>query len=140
MKLTFSDKLCFTSKELKRFDHVEFEFVDLTEKDIKSIIDELDYKKIRLILELNNRQDEDDGFSVVVTSSNIKKPKLSANYIDDKKIQLSAEGNFTIPLKLGEISAEDYTLSLVGADIYKGTPDEVTIIIDSIPISEFEIA
>jgi hypothetical protein len=139
MKLTADINISTVFSDFNKFDHESFEYVDLSESEKQEIVNSLNPKKFRLICDLFPTDSPDDGYSLVITSSHLKKMKLVILNNNDGSFSLSLTAKASVPLRADDVEDSKFTLRAKAFDLYKSTPEEVKVIIEPVDLLDFKV-
>jgi hypothetical protein len=138
--MKFSTTVHFSAeiKNFERFDNIEFEYVDFDEDMKREVLEQFDQKKFRLVFDLASSDPDGDGYSVHSTSSHFKKAKFQIREPDQGIFHLDGEASILVPLKISGATKNDFQVSIIYGDLWKGTENEVKLEIEPIIIQEFD--
>ena len=140
MKFTTKVVMSAEITKFERFDYVDFEYIDFNDTMKKDLASSFDPKKFRLIFDLTNKDPNGDGYSIVATASHRKKAKFEIVEQSNGVFNLVGEAEITVPLKISSVRKNDFVVSIVSGDVWKGSENEVKLVFNAIEISDFNLA
>ena len=126
-------------KNFERFDYADFEYVDFSNEMKSDIAKKFDMKKFRLLFDLANVDPNGEGFTVHATASHRKKSKFSIQEKEDGVFCLLGEAEVSVPLRITDKSKKNFSVSIISGDLWKGTEDEVKLILSPINNIDFDL-
>lgn len=134
-KVQFSAEI----KNFERFDYPNFEYVDFSNEMKNEISKKFDIKKFRLLFDLANVDPNGDGFTVHATASHRKKSKFLIQEKEDGIFYLLGEAEVSVPLRILDKAKKNFSVSIISGDLWKGTEDEVKLILSPIYDIDFDL-
>lgn len=138
MKFSAVVRFSVEIKNFERFDSVEFDYVKFNDDMKREILENFDQKKFRLVFDLESVDSDGGGYSVVSTSSHFKRAKFKISEPDPGVFYLDGEASILVPLKISGAKKNDFRVSIVYGDLWKGAENEVKLEIEPILIQEFD--
>ena len=134
-KVQFSAEI----KNFERFDYSDFEYVDFSNEMKNEISKKFDMKKFRLLFDLANVDPNGDGFTVHATASHRKKSRFLMQEKEDGIFYLLGEAEVSVPLRITEKAKKNFSVSIISGDLWKGTEDEVKLILSPVNDIDFDL-
>ena len=126
-------------KNFERFDYADFEYVDFSNEMKNDISKNFDMKKFRLLFDLANVDPNGDGFTVHATASHWKKSIFSIQEKEDGIFYLLGEAEVSVPLRITDKAKKNFSVSIMSGDLWKGTEDEVKLILSPVNDIDFDL-
>ena len=139
MKFVTSVQFSAEIKNFERFDYTSFEYVDFSNEMKNEISKKFDMKKFRLLFDLANVDPNGDGFTVHATASHRKKSKFLIQEKEDGIFYLLGEAEVSVPLRILDKAKKNFSVSIISGDLWKGTEDEVKLILSPINDIDFDL-
>ena len=139
MKFTASVDFAAKIINFERFDYTTMDFIDFSNEMKREICKSFEPKKFRLVFDLTNVDPDGDGYSVHATASHRKQAKIGIDETEPGVFQLSAAAKISVPLKISGAKKEDFKVSIIFGDLWKGTENEVKLEITPFEITEFDL-
>jgi len=126
----------YSSEKVQYLDEESFKYKYYGQSDLPNVVEKINFAKLNFVFDLENPEDEDDGYSLVCTKSHRKKATKCS-------VQLSETGNeiifkliaaVDIPLRADPADVKKLKLRLKRLDFAKGTPDAFSLEINNVTI------
>lgn len=139
--MKFSAIIQFSAQieNFEKFDYVEFDYIEYSDEMKRTVASNFEPKKLRLVIDLSPIEPEDDGYSVVVTPSHLSKAKFHMQEEASGIFALVGEATMSVPLKLTTADEKKFTATIISADLWRGTENEVKLVLEPVEIKEFNI-
>ena len=139
MKFVATVQFSTEIKNFERFDYSNFEYIDFSNEMKNEISKKFDMKKFRLFFDLANVDPNGDGFTVHATASHRKKSKFLMQEKEDGIFYLLGEAEVSVPLRITDKAKKNFSVSIISGDLWKGTEDEVKLILSPVNDIDFDL-
>lgn len=131
--IKFSIDREYICKNVQYLDEESFEYKYFDKSDFPKVIEKIEFAKLNFIFDLENPENEDDGYSLVCTKSHRKKATKCSVQLSQKgdQIILTLIASIDMPLRADTENVKTLKLWLKRLDFAKGTPDGFSLEIDN---------